>query len=252
MTSNSKQKVVAIVQARMGSTRLPGKILLTVSQKPLLEYLVERLRYSKEIDQIVIATTTNPKDDVIEDWCAIKGVACFRGSEEDVLDRYLKTAKAYKADVILRICSDCPLIDPAIVDQMIMFYRNNRAIYDYVSNTLERSYPRGLDAEVFTFSCLEEAAKNAKFPEEREHATLYIYRHPERFRLGNFVSQRDLSYLRWTVDEEADFKLISLIIQELYPKKHNFNMNDILQLLERHPDWKAINAQVHQKLIPKR
>ncbi len=240
-------KVIIIVQARMGSTRLPGKSMKMVSERPLISYLLERLRRTKKADEIVVATTTHERDQRIVDFCREEHIPVYRGSEENVLDRYYQAAKASAADVIVRITGDCPLIDPTIVDQVIAFFLKND--YDYASNSLERTFPRGLDTEVFSFEALEQAAMEATSPEDKEHVTPFFYRNPERFNLGSYTCQENLSRHRWTVDTQEDFILISKILTELYPKKPDFHMEDILQLMEENPEWEKINAHVKQKGI---
>lgn len=240
-------KILIIVQARMTSTRLPGKVLKEVLGKPLLEYQIERLRRVRLADGIVIATTTNDTDAPIVNLCRRLDVPVFRGSEHDVLSRYYEAAKFHHADVILRVTSDCPLIDPQVIDKTIRFYLDHKTEYDYVSNGLERTYPRGMDTEVFPFQVLEEAFVEAEHQAEREHVTPFIYRRPERYKLGNCRCQEDLSYHRWTVDTAEDFELIKKIIEALYPINNQFGLTDILDLLMKHPEWVAINAHVKQK-----
>lgn len=243
-------RIEAFVQARMGSTRLPGKVLKKVLNKPLLDFLVERLKQSKQIDGIVILTSQKPEDDVIASFCQERKVPCFRGSEEDVLDRYYQAALERRPDAIVRITADCPLIDPDVVDQVIREFRQNYLDVDYVTNGLERTFPRGLDVEVFSFKALEQAFKNARRPEEREHVTVYIYRHPEQFRLKNITYTTSLGHHRWTVDTPEDFTLVRLILEHLYPDKPQFRLKDILTLLAQHPDWVQINAHIEQKKLP--
>lgn len=250
MHNNSKFRIILILQARMGATRLPGKIFKEVLDKPLLAYELERLRRVKKVNEIVIATTTNPKDQPVVDFCHLEQVPLFRGSEEDVLDRYYQAAKSFNADVVIRVSGDCPLIDPEIIDQVIDFYFANYPKYQYVSNTLERTYPRGLDVEIFSFNALEKAAKEAKRPEEREHVTLYIYRHPEMFSLGNVPYSSNESHHRWTVDTPEDYQLIAKILEAIYPEKPNFTTQNILELLKMHPEWNEINSHIQQKPIP--
>lgn len=236
-------------QARMGSTRLPGKIMMPVMGKPLLEYFVERLLQVKEADQIAILTTTQPADKVIEEFCQQKGITCFRGPEEDVLTRYYQAAELFQPNAIVRVTADCPLIDPDVINQVIRTYRDHFPAYDYISNCLERTFPRGFDTEIFSFNALKIAYKEAKNPEEREHVTPYIYRHPDLFHLKNLTSTKPLANYRWTVDTPEDFLLISLILEHLYPKNPLFRLNDILNLLEQHPDWNRINTHIIQKPI---
>lgn len=233
----------------MTSTRLPGKILKQVLGKPLLEYQLERLRRVRLADQIVIATTGNDSDQPIVDFCAQHGISCFRGSENDVLARYHGAATHFEADTVVRITSDCPLIDPAVVEQVIRCYLDRRTELDYVSNCLERTWPRGMDTEVFSCSALHEAFSEATEQAEREHVTPFIYRQPQRYRLENVAAAENLAQHRWTVDTAEDFELVSKLLAALYPAKPDFSLADILDLLKKHPDWAAINAHVEQKKL---
>jgi spore coat polysaccharide biosynthesis protein SpsF len=245
-------RIEAFIQARMGSTRLPGKILKPILEKPLLDFLIERLMYSKGINEVVVLTTREIADDPIVTFCEQRKIPCFRGSEEDVLDRYYQAALLRRPDGIVRITSDCPLIDPQIVDQLIEAFRHEYPKFDYVSNTLERTFPRGLDAEVFSFEALERAFQNALYPEEHEHVTVYMYRHPELFKLKNIAHTSSLAHHRWTVDTPEDFALIRLILENLYPVKPQFRLNDILDLLSHHSEWIKLNAHIEQKKLPLR
>lgn len=247
MIETKRQRVVLIVQARMGATRLPGKPLLKVLGKPLLAFQLERLQRCKSVDEIVVATTTNSRDQAIVDLCQKLNVSVFRGSEEDVLDRYYRAATEFTADVIVRSTADCPLIDPAIVDHAINFFTQHFPSYAYVSNTQERTYPRGMDVEVFSYEALKESALQAKLPAEREHVTFYMYEHPEKFTLANIVRGPDESKHRWTVDTLDDFVLIAGILQEIYPQKPQFTMTDVLDAFKIHPDWFSINSHIQQK-----
>ncbi|MBS4096877.1 MAG: glycosyltransferase family protein [Sulfuricella sp.] len=242
-------RTVIIVQARMTSTRLPGKVLKTVLGKPLLEYQIERLRRVKLADEIVIATTVNETDQPIVELCQRLGVSCTRGSEEDVLARYYEAAKQYRADVVVRVTSDCPVIDPEVIDEAIRFYLDRQGECDYVSNGLKRTYPRGMDAEVFPFRVLAEAYNEAVDPPEREHVTPFIYRRPQRYRVANVMLEQNQGNHRWTVDTLEDLELVSRIIADLYPVNPSFSMQDILDLLARHPDWSEINAHIEQKKL---
>ena len=242
-------KTVIIVQARMTSTRLPGKVLKTVLDKPLLEYQIERLRRVNLADEIVVATTTNATDQPIIELCQRLKIPVYRGSEQDVLARYQGAAGAYRADVVVRVTSDCPVIDPHVIDQVISFYVDNWPKYDYVSNRLEPSYPRGMDTEVFSFNVLNEAYLEAQGEPEREHVTPFIYWHPERYKLGNVAYRTDESYHRWTVDTPEDFELIRRILETLYPDNTNFTLADILKLLKQNFEWMKINAHVKQKVV---
>lgn len=243
-------KVVIIVQARMASTRLPGKILKRVLNKTLLEYELERLGRVTIPAKLVIATTDHGEEQPILALCDQLGVATFRGSETDVLARYYGAATYYQADAVVRITSDCPLIDPAVVDEVIGFYLAHAAEYDYVSNTFpDLTYPRGLDTEVFSYRALETAYCEAADPVEREHVTIFIKRRPERFRICNRPYSSDYSHYRWTVDTPEDLELIAKMLTALYPVNPRFTLEDCLALLTEHPEWADLNAQIRQKLV---
>jgi spore coat polysaccharide biosynthesis protein SpsF len=238
---------VIIDQARMTSTRLPGKVLKEVLGKPLLVWQIERLQSVAAADAIVIATTDNAEDQAIVDLARDMGVNVFRGAEHDVLSRYFGAAKEFSADTVVRVTSDCPLIDPAVVDRLIAAFLDGCGSFDYVSNTRERTFPRGLDAEVFSFAALAEAHAEATKPYEREHVTPFIYLHPQRYRLSQVVSGRDIGWHRWTVDTPEDFELIRRILVALGQTRPDFALDDVLALLDAHPDWIAINAAIRQK-----
>ncbi|WML46079.1 glycosyltransferase family protein [Neobacillus sp. PS3-40] len=243
-------KVIAIIQARMGSTRLPGKILKEVLGKPLLEYQIEQVRNSKQIDEIVIATTTKDTEQPIIDLCGRLLVPYYRGSEEDVLSRYFEAAQQSHAEIIVRLTSDCPLIDPNVIDEVISHYIKNFPIYDYVSNTIERSYPRGLDVEVFSMQALEQSFKKAKDTVCREHVTPYIYQHTNLFNLGYVKNDLDLSKYRLTVDTEEDFKLVDQLIKELLKRDNKyFTLRDIIDVMQENPEWLFINSHIEQKKL---
>ncbi|MCK4858639.1 MAG: glycosyltransferase family protein, partial [candidate division Zixibacteria bacterium] len=198
-----------IVQARMRSKRLPGKVLKTVLGKSLLEYQTERLRRVTLADKIIIATTTNTTDQPLVEFCQQHSLPCFRGSEEDVLGRYCGAAASHEVDVIVRVTADCPLIDPKVIDKVIRCYLDSQGSFDFVSNTLARTYPRGMDCEVFPALLLEEIEREATAPPDREHVTPFFYRHPDRYRLGNVTHESDQSRHRWTVDTHEDLELIT-------------------------------------------
>jgi spore coat polysaccharide biosynthesis protein SpsF len=240
-------KTTIIVQARMTSTRLPGKVMKQILGKSLLQYQVERLQRVKLADEIAIATTTNPTDEPIVEMCDRLAVACFRGSEADVLGRYYHAAIAFQADPVVRVTADCPLIDPQVIDEVINCYLKNRSKYDYVSNCLERTYPRGMDAEVFSVAALQQAFLETTLPFDREHVTPFIYRQPTRYRLGHVIYSEDCSNHRWTVDTPEDFELIQKIIEAIYPRQPNFTLADCLNLLNKHSDWYIINSHITQK-----
>ena len=231
-----------IVQARMGSTRLPGKVLKKVCGKTLLELQNERIQMVAGIDRIVIATTVAAGDDEIVQVCTKNGIDCFRGSENDVLDRYYQAAcnlGCKPEDTILRITADCPLIDPQVVTSVLQLY--DEAGADYASNTDPPTYPDGLDVEVFSFAVLARTWQEAALPSEREHVTPYIRNRPELFTQVNLKNDIDLSNLRWTVDNPEDFELVRLIYENLYILKRDFLMRDILELLDKNPHYKNIN-----------
>ncbi len=240
-------KLVATIEARMDSSRLPGKILKELLGKPMLERLVERVKRSRFIQEIIVATTTVPHDNETVKVSQKIGVKHFRGSSDDVLDRVLKAAKAYQADLIVELTGDCPLLDPVIIDSVIQHYLENK--YDYVSNVLERTFPRGMDTQIFSVKVLEEVSQMTQEPADRENVSLYIYEHPEKYRLGNVSAPSELKRpeLRLTVDTEPDLKLIRGIYSQLYPKKPNFLLHDIIQLLDSDSRLKEINAHVQQK-----
>ena len=226
----------------MGSSRLPGKILMPLAGKPALFHVVDRLGYAKLLDKIVVATTNEKADDQVEDFCKKNHFFCFRGSEDDVLDRYFQSAKEYNADIIIRITGDCPLADPALVDEVVQYFLDND--FDYVSNTIKPTYPDGLDTEVFSFESLEKAWKEADLKSEREHVTPYIWKNPDKFKIANVQNDVDLSYLRWTVDKKEDMELVQQIYKHLYKEGYIFYMKDILELLEKYPDLKLINQGI--------
>ena len=241
--------IVAIIQARMGSARLPGKVLMDLAGKPMLERVINRTRRAKRLSKVVVATTTNPQDREIARLCCDLGVPFTCGSEFDVLDRYYQTAVRYHADVIVRITSDCPLIDPGIIDGIVLQALAQKNTV-YISNTLyPRTFPRGLDVEVIRFKALQDAWKSDTSPASREHVTTYIRRHPDLFlALGYYLQGSDLSAMRWTVDTQEDLKLLRLIYSS-FPND-DFTWLEVVDLLEReHPEWSRINSHIVQKEI---
>jgi spore coat polysaccharide biosynthesis protein SpsF len=233
----------------MSSTRLPGKVLKPVLGKPLLAYQVERLQGVEHADTIVLATTTSEVDHVLVDFAQRHGLACYRGSEDDVLSRYCEATEEAGADVVIRVTSDCPLIDPAVIDKVIAAYTQAQPNCDYASNTMRRTYPRGMDCEVFSRKALDTAQAEAVESADREHVTPFIYRHPHRFALRNVEYTSDQSHHRWTVDTVQDFALVSRMLEHLYPERPKFTLEDCLDLLAEHPDWARINARVRQKAL---
>lgn len=237
--------IVAIIQARMGSTRLAGKVMLPLAGAPMLQRDIERLQTISLLDRIVVATTTLDEDTPIVELCTQLGIDTWRGSAEDVLSRYHGAAQAFHADIIVRITSDCPLISASVSSQSIAAFLAEPV--DYLCNTFQRRWPRGLDTEVFHWAALDRAFKEGHQRHEREHVTPYIYQHPEQFRLGSLVGPRDLSAYRWTVDTIEDYRLVSLIYDALYAENPAFEVDDILNLLALHPDWSEINEAIRQK-----
>jgi spore coat polysaccharide biosynthesis protein SpsF len=245
----TKMRTVIINQARMSSTRLPGKVLKEVLGRPLLDYQVERLRRVSLADELVIATTTNDADDMLVEFCRKRNIAVFRGSEEDVLSRYYQAAIEHQAELVVRVTSDCPVIDPKVVDRVVTAFLERRDYVDYVSNTQVRTFPRGMDTEVFTFDALRMAHAEATLDYQREHVTPFLYRQPDRFRVEQVVLATDLSSHRWTVDTPEDFELVSRIIEALHPRNPRFGLNDIIAFLDSNPSLMEINAHVVQKVL---
>jgi spore coat polysaccharide biosynthesis protein SpsF len=241
-------RVVAIVQARMGSTRLPRKVMADISGQPMLARLLSRLRRSKSLNEIIVATTTKTEDDEIEEFSSRNSVRCFRGSERDLLDRYYRTALAFKADHVVRITSDCPMIDPALVDDVVDAFRKKQPDVDYLSNSLPiRTFPRGLDTEVMRFEALEKAWREDENESRREHVTPYIYRNPDKFRVAGFTNDRDYSYMRWTVDTQDDLDFVRKVFD--YFRNDVFSWQDAIAVLDNHPHWLEINRHVEQKVF---
>jgi len=223
----------------MASTRLPGKVLKPIMGRPMLALQIERLRRSETLDKLIIATSIGSEDDAIEALCEDIGIECSRGSLEDVLDRFYHCAQTHMPENVVRLTGDCPLADPGIIDRVVRFHLEGG--YDYTSNVLPPTWPDGMDVEVMRFACLIEAHSGAKLPSEREHATSFIYKHPERFRLGSVTQEEDQSLIRLTVDESKDFELVSRIYERLYPHNPEFGLNDIMNLLAALPEILAMN-----------
>jgi len=242
------QNKVAIIQARSGSTRLPGKIFKNLACKPMLWHVVNRLSYSKMLKNIIIATTNLPEDDPVEVFCTENNISFYRGSSNDVLSRYYETAKIYNAAIVIRVTSDCPVIDPYIIDAMLTKFINEGHI-DYMSNSIERTFPRGLDTEIFSFPALEKTYNEAKLDYEHEHVTPYIYNNPDKFVIKNYANETDLSSYRWTVDTAEDFRLIEEIYNSLYRQDKIFLFKDILKLIESRPELTKINRDIKQKKL---
>lgn len=239
---SSDLNIVVIIQARMGSTRLPGKVMKSILGKTILIHDLERIKKMKTINGIAVATTILDGDDIIVDEVKNydKTIDIYRGSPENVLERYYEAAKEFKADIIVRITSDCPLIDPAISDIVVETFLSNKC--DYCCNNMPRTYPHGLDTEVFSFEALEKAWKEAP-PFEKEHVTEYIINNPDKFKLINVKNRKDFNTLRWTLDYPEDFIFIKEIYERLYSEDRIFNMGDILELLKKEPYLAEINKK---------
>jgi len=237
-------RIVVFVQTRMGSGRLPGKVLKEVLGRPILLHQIERIKRARLPNEVVVITTTQPDDDAVAKLCEEHSIPCFRGSETDLLDRHYQAAKKFEADFVAKIGSDCPLTDPAVIDEVLGLWKKNPKEYDYVSNYHPPTFPDGLDAEGSPFSILEVAWKEAKKPHEREHTFPFIWDQPERFRIGNVENPRGKMFMthRWTLDYPEDWEFISRVYTELRDKPE-FDTDDILDLLARKPEIVAINEK---------
>ncbi|WKB35249.1 glycosyltransferase family protein [Terrilactibacillus sp. S3-3] len=215
----------------------------------MLEYQIERVKKAKTLNQIIVATTVNTGDDPIAELCRRLTIPVYRGSEEDVLSRYAEAAALYQVDVIVRLTSDCPLIDPDVIDQVVSMYLQNSDRYDYVSNVIQRTYPRGLDTEVFPFRVLKDADTKAAGRRYREHVTFYIYDHPDLYRLGSSMNDTDESGQRWTVDTEDDFLFMTKLFEKLHPHEADVSWEEALAVVKKYPELAAINRHVQQKRV---
>ncbi len=238
------KKIVTVIQARSGSSRLPGKVSKEILGKTLLVRMIERVQSASLTGTIVVATTLDAEDDSIENICKENSILCYRGSSLDLLDRHYHVAKLFDADAVVKIPSDCPLIDPQIIDKVLQYYLDHN--FDFVSNLHPATYPDGNDVEVMSFKTLETAWKEAQKDFEREHTTPYIWEHPEKFRIGNVAWETGLDYSmshRFTIDYAEDFTFIKTVYEKLYPTKPNFGLSDILDLLGLNPEIAAINEK---------
>lgn len=245
-------KTTAIIQARMGSTRLPGKVIKLLGFRTVLGQVITRVKACPLVDEVVVATTVLLQDDAIEKESRKYSVRVFRGSEEDVLARYHGAAQEADAQIVVRVTADCPLFDPQVLAAMLEQFLDTKCpgpAPDYLSNTLERTFPRGLDAEIFTRAALERAHREADKPFQREHVTPYIYQHPEFFLLKNFLNAMDLSAHRWTLDTPEDYLLLESIFASLDRGPELFTTQAVLDLLESRPELVALNAHVEQKQL---
>jgi spore coat polysaccharide biosynthesis protein SpsF len=241
-------RIVAVVQARMGSTRLPGKVLKDLAGRPMIAHVLERVRGIEGVDDVWVATSALPLDDPLVRQVEASGLATvFRGSELDVLGRFAGATLAARADVVVRITADCPLLCPSVSARVVRRL-SEPSVCDYASNSLTRTYPRGLDTEAFTVEALVEAAQNASEAWDREHVTPFIYRHPDRFSICQVYDSEDHSSHRWTVDTAEDFELVRRIYAELWrPDRPVFEYDEILACLAGHPDWLSLNQHIQQR-----
>jgi spore coat polysaccharide biosynthesis protein SpsF len=244
--ATGNKRVVAIIQARMGSTRLPGKVLKDLAGDTMLARVISRLRATNLINEVLVATTNLPVDDAIVAECRRCCVRVARGDQDDVLDRYFQAAQLAGADVVVRITSDCPLIDPEITEKTIRAFLENQP--DYASNTIVRTYPRGLDTEVISLKALARAWTEARKPYEREHVTPYLLEHPSDFVLLSVTGDGDYSGFRWTVDTLEDLEFVQAVYFRL-GRKLGFSWRDVLDLLNRAPELLELNRSVKQKPI---
>jgi spore coat polysaccharide biosynthesis protein SpsF len=236
------------VQARLGSTRLPGKVLLDLAGEPMLARVVRRVQRARSIDQVVIATTTEPADDALAALCADRGWSCFRGSSDDVLDRYYRAALEHEAGLVVRICSDCPLVDPTIIDRVVDELITRRPPADYACTFLpRRMYPVGLDVEALWLETLKVLWLEDPNPEWREHVTQFLHHHPERFVIHGVQGDHDYSTLRVTVDEPEDYELVRRIYAAFGDDR--FSWQETLTLVEQNREWRELNRNVQQRVV---
>lgn len=241
-------KTVAIIQARCGSTRFPEKVFADLSGHPLIWHVVNRVRNASKVDEVVIATTTNPIDDKLYEWCIANSIPVNRGSENDVLNRFYETAKKFNADIVVRITADDPFKEPRLIDEAINSLITEDA--DYVCNNFPPTYPEGTDVEVLTFDALEKQELNSSSDYEREHVTQYIYHNPKDFKMINLSNEEDLSYLRWTIDTEQDFEMVRKIYENLYSSDDRiFHMEEILSFLRNNPEVASMNSDVKRSAM---
>lgn len=231
--------IIAVLQARASSRRLPGKVLKPILGKPMLRHQIERILRAKLLGRLVLATSVNPEDDAVAAIGDACGVTVYRGSLDDVLDRFYKAAEPHSPSHVVRLTGDCPLADPEIIDAVTRKAVNEG--YDYTSNTNPPTFPDGLDVEVATFAALQVAWREATSKSDREHVMPFLHRQPKRFRLGNYENATDLSAMRWTVDEPADFEMVRTVYEGLYPSKPDFGTADVLTFLRDHPEVASLN-----------
>jgi len=238
--------VIGIIQARTTSTRLPGKVLMDLAGEPMLARVVERTARAKLLDQVVVATSYETADNPIEELCRRRDWNCFRGSRDDVLDRFLRAAESFEADVAVRITADCPMIDPGVIDDVVDRLKESEGGVDCVSNTQpRRTFPRGLDTSATIMAALRRIHDEATESRHREHVTLYMFEHPEKFRIKGVFAPEDFSNMRWTVDTAEDFRFVAKIFEHF---GHDlFTWREVFPVLRANPDWLEINRHVRQK-----
>jgi spore coat polysaccharide biosynthesis protein SpsF len=239
--------VIGIVQARMGSSRLPGKSLAPLAGRPMLEVLMERVLPSRRVNHWIIATTQLPMDNAIEELAQRVGVTCFRGSENDCLDRYYRSARQANARTIVRLTGDNPLMDRSFVDWSVEQFLQSNPPVDYIESSTSKTFPLGLSLEVISFPALEIAWRDDPSPDTREHVSPYIYQHPDLFRLGNLRGPYDYSHMRWTVDTEADLQFVRIVFENF--GRTDFSWLEAAQRIEQHPEWLDINRHVAQRTL---
>lgn len=241
--------IAAIIQARISSTRLPGKIMMETCGKTMLEHMILRIKQSKKLDEIIVATSINKLDDIIEEWCKKNNIKCFRGPENDVLKRYKLAKDFFNVDIVVRIGADSPLMDPKIIDDVVELFESNN--YDYVTNLFPvsgRTFPDGVNVEVFSSETLDEVDKNAKKPSDREHVTFYLWMQPERFKIFRYDYPEDLSKFRFNLDYIEDYCLIRSIFESLYPKNNFFTLEDTISWLKQNPKILEFNNMIESNL----
>ena len=232
-----------MIQARTGSNRLHGKVLELIENKPMIWHVINRVKRISNVKQIILITTKKEEDKKLQNIAKELDILNFQGDENDVLNRHYQCALEFKAGPIIRITGDCPLVDPSLVDSILEFFLAHE--YDYVSNTINPTFPDGLDTEIFSFKTLEKCAKNADLPSEREHVTSYIINHPNEFKIFNYENQTNLSSLRWTVDKELDLDFVRKVYDKMSPSL-DFSSNEVLKMLDQNPDLSNINKGIQR------
>ena len=234
-------KATIMIQTRTGSSRLPNKVLAKIGDKPMIWHVINRAKKVKSVAQIALITTTSKNDMILLKIAEQNSIVGFSGKKSDVLDRHYQCAKMIRADPIIRITSDCPLVDPVLVEKILQFYRKNN--YDFVSNAITPTYPDGLDVEVFSFKALQKAARHAKKKYDKEHVTTFFINNPDKFKIYNYQNNKNLSYMRWTVDRRNDLKFVRSIYHELEPDIE-FSMNKVIRVLKKNPRLLEINKGI--------